>query len=142
VILLDTNVISEPMRPSGDVRVRDWLDDQAAETLYTSAINLAELLAGIERLPAGKRRDGLAADLAELMHTIFADRVLAFDEPAARIFPSLYSRARSAGYGLSFADAQIAAVAVAHGLTVATRDAKPFQAVGVAVVNPFERGAR
>jgi toxin FitB len=139
LILLDTNVISEPMKPSGHPDVRAWLDDQVADTLYTSAINLAELLDGIERLPAGRRRDGLLEELTALLQTVFGDRILAFDQQAASVFPRLHARARAAGYALSFADGQIAAVAAVHGLTVATRDTRPFEIVGVDVINPFRR---
>ena len=138
MIVLDTNVISEPMKVSGNAAVLTWLDQQAPETLYLTAINLAELLAGIEFLADGKRKDGLATALSDLISRLFGSRVLAFDEKAARAYAPLIGRARKAGRVISVADGQIAAIAAAHGYIVATRDAEPFKAVGVPVLNPWE----
>jgi len=138
VIVLDTNVVSEPMRPNGHPAVRIWLDQQVAETLYLTATSLAELLMGVEILPEGKRKEGLATALSELIETLFESRVLAFDQQAARAYAPLVGRARAAGQIVSVADGQIAAIATLHGFAVATRDTAPFVAAGVPVINPWE----
>ena len=131
MIILDTNVVSEPMKPRGDPSVQAWLDEQIAETLYLTSISLSELLLGVESLPRGKRKDGLSAALTELVITLFGSRVLSFDQQAATLYPTYVCRARAAGYSISVPDAQIAAIAGAHGFTVATRDTAPFVAAGV-----------
>lgn len=137
MIILDTNVISEPMKPNANPAVRAWLDQQAAETLYLTAINLSELLVGIEILPDGKRKEGLGAALAELVARLFGSRILSFDQQAAMAYAPLINRARIGGRIISVADGQIAAIAAVHGFAVATRDTEPFVAVGVTVINPW-----
>lgn len=138
MIILDTNVISEPMKPDGDPKVLAWLNDQAAETLYLTSVNLAELLAGLEILPDGKRKAGLHQKLLDLLSRLFEGRVLPFDEQAAIEFAPLIARARSTGRVISMADGQIAAIAKTRGFTVATRDLTPFEAAGVPIINPWE----
>jgi predicted nucleic acid-binding protein len=138
MIVLDTNVVSEPMKPRGHPAVRAWLDAQAAETLYLTATSLSELLVGIELLPVGKRRDGLMDALSELLSGLFGARILPFDRDAAIVYARLVAHARLAGHPMSVADAQIAAIADGRGFTVATRDTAPFIAAGVPVVNPWE----
>jgi predicted nucleic acid-binding protein len=137
VIILDTNVISEPMKAGADPRVAEWLDRQAAETLYLTATNLAEVLTGIELLPEGRRKRGLSAAMQELLAELFGARFLEFDQEAAVAYSMLVSRATAKGYAISVADGQIAAIAAVHGFTVATRDTGPFLAAGIAVVNPW-----
>lgn len=138
MIILDTNVVSEPMRPKGDPAVQAWLDEQAAETLYLTATSLSELLLGVERLPDGARKEGLGADLAALVAALFEARVLPFDQEAAMVYAPLVGRARALGHAISVADGQIAAIAAAHGFAVATRDTAPFGAAGVPVINPWQ----
>lgn len=138
MIILDTNVVSEPMRPVSDPAVQAWLDRQAAETLFLTATGLSELLLGGEILPDGKRKQGLGAALAEMVAALFEGRILPFDQQAALHYAPIVSRARAEGQTISFADSQIAAIAAAHGLTVATRDTAPFAAAGVPVINPWE----
>ena len=138
MIVLDTNVVSEPMRRNGDPAVRTWLDQQAAETLYLTATSLSELLVGIEILPDSRRKKGLADALSELLISLFGSRILAFDQPAAMAYAPLVRRARTRGRLISVADAQIAAIAAAHGFSVATRDTAPFLAAGVPVINPWK----
>ena len=138
MIVLDTNVVSEPMRPNGNPAVRTWLDQQVAETLYLTATSLAELLMGVEILPGGKRREGLATALSELIESLFESRILPFDQQAAGAYAPLVGRARAAGQIVSVADGQIAAIATLHGFAVATRDTAPFVAAGVPVINPWE----
>jgi hypothetical protein len=137
LIILDTNVISEPMKRQGDPAVRDWLDRQEAETLYVTATSLSELLTGIELVPAGRRRANLALSLSKLMDKLFGPRILAFDKPAAIAYASVVGRTRAAGFTISVADAQIAAIAQVTGFTVATRDTAPFSAAGTSIVNPW-----
>jgi hypothetical protein len=137
VILLDTNVVSEPMRPQPDQKVLAWLDAQAAESLYLSTVSFAELLLGIVSLPAGKRRRALAAALNQQVIALFGDRIVPFDLNAAEIYAEIVVRARRHGHPIAVADAQIAAIAVSHQFTLATRDEEPFQAAGVPVINPW-----
>ncbi len=138
MIVLDTNVVSEPMKPKGNPAVQTWLDRQAAETLYLTATSLSELLVGIEILPNSKRRVGLAAALNELLVSLFGPRILPFDQRAAMAYAPLVGRARSRGSLISVADGQIAAIASVHGFTVATRDTAPFIAAGVPIISPWE----
>jgi toxin FitB len=137
MIVLDTNVVSEPMRRDRDPAVQAWLDQQVAESLYLTATSLSELLLGIEILPDGKRKKGLAAALGELLAMLFGPRILPFDQQAAIVYAPLVRRARVGGRPISVADGQIAAIAATHGFTVATRDTAPFVAAGVPVVNPW-----
>jgi toxin FitB len=137
VILLDTNIVSEPLRPSPDTRVIEWIDAQPLETLFLSAITVAELRAGVALLPAGKRRTGLQQNLEKRVLPLFAGRVLPFDLACMRAYAELMARARTAGLAIATADGYIAAIAAANGFTVATRDTGPFEAAGAAVINPW-----
>ena len=137
MIVLDTNVVAEPMKPGGNPAVRTWLDQQVAETLYLTATSLSELLVGIEILPDGKRKKGLGAALAELLDKLFESRILPFDRQAATAYAPLVASARNSGHVISVADAQIAAIAAVHGFIVATRDTVPFMAAGVPIINPW-----
>jgi predicted nucleic acid-binding protein len=138
MIVLDTNVISEPMKPRPHPAVLAWLDRQVPETLYLTAVSLSELLVGIAILPDGKRKRGFDTAVSELISRRFGSRVLPFDETAAKVYALLIARAQSIGCTISVADGQIAAIAAAHGFTVATRDTGPFAAVGVPVIDPWE----
>jgi predicted nucleic acid-binding protein len=137
MIVLDTNVISEPLKPRADPAVIRWLDSQDPETLYLTATNVAEILIGIALLPAGKRKRGMELAMQSLQTRLFAGRFLSFDREAAIAFALLGSRAAAKGYSISVADCQIAAIAAVHGFAVATRDAAPFLAAGVPVINPW-----
>jgi predicted nucleic acid-binding protein len=138
MILLDTNVISEPQRQEPNPRVLDWLDSQALETLYLSTITVAELRAGIALMPAGKRRARLGENLEKRLLPMFANRVLSFDMACTKAYAELLAKSRAAGLAVETADAFIAAVALANGFIVATRDASPFEAAGLKVINPWE----
>ena len=138
--LLDTNVVSEPMRRSPDRRVQDWLDAQAVETLYLSTISLSELLLGIEGLPAGKRRSALAATLGQQVESLFEDRIISFDVAAAEAYAKVVMLARRNGCTISVADGQIAAIAASRHLKIASRDGAPFQAAGLVAINPWTAG--
>jgi predicted nucleic acid-binding protein len=137
MIILDTNIVSEPMRLSSDPAVVAWLDRQIIETLYLISVNLAQLLTGVEILPAGSRRDALQGALEELIPKLFGSRILAFDKEAEVAYASIVSRGRSNGQAICVADRQVVAVAVAHGYAVAARDATPFVAASVPVINPW-----
>ncbi|QQM32199.1 type II toxin-antitoxin system VapC family toxin [Martelella lutilitoris] len=136
MIVLDTNVVSEAMKPEPDLAVRDWLDEQAAETLYISSVTVAELLFGIGALPEGRRKQKLAATLDGML-PLFEGRILAFDSNAARHYADLAVAARKAGRGFPTPDGYIGAIATAHGFAVATRDASAFDAAGVPVIDPW-----
>ena len=138
MILLDTNVISEPQRREPNARVLEWIDAQALETLYLSAITVAELRAGIALMPAGKRRDSLHGNLEKRLLPMFANRVLSFDMACTKAYAELLAKCRAAGLAVETADAFIAAVALANGFAVATRDTRPFEAAGVNVINPWQ----
>lgn len=136
-LLLDTNVISEVMKPKPINSVQAWLDAQNHENISISSISVAEILFGIEVLPKGKRKETLTQAFNHFMQ-FFDSRVLAFDINTARHYAELAGVARNVGLGFPVPDAYIAAIAKAHGLAVVTRDVAPFRAVGLAVVNPFE----
>lgn len=137
MIVLDTNVISEPLRPAPENRVTEWINAQALETLYLSAITVAELRFGLASLPAGKRRDGLQASLEKQVLPLFVGRVLPFDMSASQACSELMAKARAAGLAIGAADGYIAATAAANGMMVATRDVSPFKAAGLDVINPW-----
>jgi predicted nucleic acid-binding protein len=136
MIVLDTIVVSEAMKPEPDAAVRAWLNDQAAETLYLSTVTLAELLFGIGSLPAGKRKNMLSRALDGLME-IFEGRVLPFDVDAARHYAELAVTARSGGRGFPTPDGYVAAIAASRGFMVASRDTAPYLAGGLQVLNPW-----
>jgi toxin FitB len=138
MILLDTNVISEPLRPAPDHRVVDWIDAQPLETIFLSAITVAELRFGVAALPAGKRRDTLREGLENRILPLFAGRVIPFDLGAAQTYADLMARARGQGIAIGMADGLIAATAAATGMSVATRDMAPFETAGVPCINPWE----
>jgi predicted nucleic acid-binding protein len=136
MILLDTNVISEAMKPQPDQAVLHWLDQQAAETLFLSSVAVAELAFGIGALPEGRRKANLSAALDGVLG-LFGTRILPFELNAARCYAALAVKARSAGQGFPTPDGYIAAIAAANGLIVASRDTSAFQAAGLAVINPW-----
>ncbi len=137
MIILDTNIVSEAMKPEPHPGVRAWLNEQIAETLYLSSVTLAELLFGIAALPTGKRKDMLAQALDGLME-LFRDRVLPFDTDAARRYAELAVTAKTGGRGFPTPDGYIAAIAASRNFIVASRDTAPYEAGGVSVINPWE----
>jgi predicted nucleic acid-binding protein len=138
MIILDTNVFSEPTKPTADARVEAWFDRQRRESLHITAINLAELLEGIAILPEGRRKQVLSVGLEKQLAFLITTPILAFDQKAAHAYAELIVRAKANRYTLPIADAQIAAIAKVHGYAVATRDVEPFLAAGVPVINPWE----
>jgi predicted nucleic acid-binding protein len=137
MIVLDTCVLSEPLKPSPNPHVLAWLDRQVVETLSTTAVTLAELLSCVARLPDGSRKRRLASDIEQTMQSLFGQRILPFDVEAAIVYAQIETLTRKSGQPLSVADQQIAAIAKSRRCAVATRDVDPFRAAGVAVINPW-----
>lgn len=137
MILIDTNVISELWKVEPYPAVLAWIDAQAVETLYLSAITVAELRFGVATMPEGKRRSIYRDRLEREVLPAFSGRVLSFDLEASQAYAELMARAKSEGKAIGKADGYIAATAAARALTVATRDVAPFQASGLAVINPW-----
>jgi toxin FitB len=137
MLVLDTNVISELMKSQPDAAVRSWLNEQDYESFYLCSMSWYELLFGIESLPTGRRKNTLKNALLSVRDDLFAHRILAFDEQAASLLSKQMADAQRKGAGASLEDGQIAAIALQHGYTVVSRDVRPFQALGVKVVNPW-----
>lgn len=137
MILLDTNVISEPLRRTPEARVIDWIDAQSLETLFLSAITVAELRFGVANLPVGKRRDELQTSLENQILPLFTGRVCPFDMGCTTAYAELMAKTKSAGLTIAAADGYIASIAATNRFSVATRDVSPFQAAGVNVINPW-----
>ena len=138
MILIDTNVISELWKIEPDPGVLTWIDAQAVETLYLSAITVAELRFGLASLPEGRRRSIYQERLEQEVLPAFRDRVLPFDLDASQAYAALMARAKAQGKAIGKADGYIAATAAARSLMVATRDLAPFRAAGLTVINPWE----
>ena len=138
MIILDTNVISELMKATPDQHVVAWLDRQDAMMLFTTSITIAEIIYGLDVLPPGKRRDYLDAAFNQVLTEAFKHRVLIFDEPAAHIYGKLMGRRKAAGHPLSVLDGQIAAIARAHQMSLATRNTRDFIDCELNLMNPFE----
>jgi len=139
VILLDTNIVSEFMKPQPHPSVIDWLDEQVSETLFLSSVTIAELHFGVAALPDSKRKVRIGAAVDRLMKA-YRGRVLPFDVEAAKQYAQLAMTAKKKGRGFPMPDAFIAAIAAVQGFTVATRDTAPFEAAGLDVINPWAKG--
>lgn len=137
MILLDTNVVSELMRPEPEANVVSWLAGQAPAEVFLTAITEAELRYGIAILPAGRRRDRLLAEVEVMLATDFSMRILAFGSEAARAYAEIGARRRAAGRPISHADCQIAAIARSRDAPVATRNEEHFENCGIGVINPW-----
>lgn len=138
MIVIDTNVISELWKIDPNPNVLAWIDAQAVETLYLSAITVAELRYGLATMPEGRRRLIYQERLENEVLPAFAGRVLPFDLDASQAYSNLMARARAEGRAIGKADGYIAATAAAHGLMVATRDTSPFEAAALSTINPWE----
>ncbi|MBZ5794334.1 type II toxin-antitoxin system VapC family toxin [Burkholderia contaminans] len=139
MILVDTNVISEPLRREPSAAVIEWLDAQNVETLFLAAISLAEIRLGVAVLPEGRRREWLHQSIEQRVLPLFRGRILPFDDAASKAYASLRARARAAGAAIAPSDGFIAGTAEANGLIVATRDVTPFEAMGIRVIDPWAR---
>ena len=137
MILLDTNVLFEQFRAKPDERVLAWLNEQPLETLYLSAMTVAEIRAGVALMPNGKRKKLLSESIEEKLLPLFAGRVLPFDMSCTRAYADVLATAKKAGSGIAAADAVIAATAHDGGFMIATRDTSPFEAAGLKVINPW-----
>ncbi len=142
MIVIDTNVISELMRPLPDPAVLAWVAVQPRPSLYTTSVNRAELLYGVAALPAGRRRDTYDAVIAAIDIEEFAGRVLPFDGTAAEHYARIVTARRAAGAPIEGFDALIAATAAAAGFAIATRDVRGFAGCGLDVINPWQVASR
>lgn len=138
MIVIDTNVISELWKIEPNSNVLAWMDAQTIETLYLSAVTVAELRYGLAAMPESKRRTIYQERLEREVLPAFAGRVLAFDLDTSKTYAERMAKARAEGKAIARADGYIAATAAAHGLMVATRDTSPFEAAGLEVINPWE----
>jgi toxin FitB len=138
MIVLDTNVLSELMRPKPSARVVAWVAKQPAAELFTTAITEAEIFLGIELVTRGKRREGLLAAAEAMFAEDFLGRVFAFDSNAARVFSKIAAHRRALGRPISHADAQIAAISQVQRAKLATRNVADFEECGLDVVDPWD----
>ncbi len=136
MIILDTHLVSEPLKSKPDAAVLAWLDRQAPETLYLTTITLAELQAGIETLPVGKRRTALQGATTELVAQ-FEGRVLSFDQDSAHAFGRVFAGTQAAGNPIHFGDCAIAAITIRRGFVLATRNVRDYKGAGIDLINPW-----
>jgi len=139
VIVLDTNVLSELIKPAPMRAVMDWVASQPATSMYTTSITHAEILHGIMLMPSGKRRSSIEAAAEAMFSQDFGGRVLPFGSDAARHYARIAATRRRAGHPISHFDAQIAAIARATGSAVATRNVSDFQGYGVKLIDPWQQ---
>jgi len=137
MILLDTNLVSETMKPAPNPGVMEWLNRQDLASLWLPVITVMELRFGAALLAPGPRRRALESGIDEAVERVFKGRIKPLDEPAARVFAVRAAAARRNGHPIGFADAAIAASAIHSGFRVATRDTAPFRNMGAEVVNPW-----
>lgn len=138
MIVLDTNVVSELLRPAADPDVLRWLDAQPPDTLYLCSVVTGELLYGVARLPDGRRKQRVAQALQSVIHEDFNLRVLSFDLEASMIYADFAARRESQGQPISMADAQIAATCLRYDATLASRNVRDFEGLSLALINPWD----
>jgi predicted nucleic acid-binding protein len=141
MIIVDTNVISELFRPAPAKQVETWLADQDGANLYFTTIGEAELRHGVAILPSGKRRTALTRAIEGILEEDFRDRILPFDRPAASAYAAIAADRRALGRPISQFDCQIAAIARAHGASVATRNTSDYESCGVDLLNPWDQSS-
>ena len=141
MVLIDTNVVSELMRLTPDREVMAWFSVQDSAELYLTAVTEAELRAGAAILPAGRRRDRLAAEVDAMVREDFAGRVLPFDSLAAKAYAEIAATRRSLGRPILEADCQIAAIARVTNGAIATRNRADFELCGIALIDPWASNA-
>ncbi len=137
MIILDTNVVSEFMTSPPASSVLSWLNAQNTTSLYLTTITIAEVSFGLRTMPQGKRRDMLAERFEQFVTTAFEQRILSFDEDAAKVYGEVMGYRREIGRPMSSLDGQIAAIARSRGFSVASRNTKDFEECQVDVINPF-----
>jgi hypothetical protein len=137
MIIIDTNVISELLRPTPDPAVETWLGAQDGLSIYLTAISESELRYGVAIIANGKRRDGLANAIDRILRDDMAGRILPFDSAAARAYADIAASRHGASKPIAQADCQIAAIAMAHGAPVATRNTADFEGFGIDLINPW-----
>lgn len=138
MIILDTNVLSELMRPSPDRMVVEWLLRRGSEGLRTTAICQAEVLAGIAALPESRRRRDLEQGASHVFSRVLGDQILPFGSDAASYFAAIVARRRNAGLAVEAPDAMIGAIALRHGAAVATRNVRDFADCGIVMHDPWK----
>jgi predicted nucleic acid-binding protein len=137
VIVLDTNVLSELLRPNPEQAVLSWMDGKPGSAMFVTAIARAEMFLGIRSMPEGRRRSHLEWAAREIFEIDFFGRVLNFDRDAADAFATLAAERRRAGRPMSQADAMIAAIVLSRGAALATRNVRDFVDCGITVINPW-----
>lgn len=137
MILVDTNIISEAMRPSGNPLVKAWLDRTSSELCLCAPV-LAEIRAGIDRLPDGAKKRAFDAAYAEIEARTFVGPLIAFERAAAHRFGQILALRRAKGRPIGLIDAMIGATALANGMPIATRDVYDFDELGIELINPFD----
>ena len=137
MMVLDTNVVSELMRPAPSPQVLAWLNAQTPDTLWLTSVSVAELLFGIARLPDGARKQAFVQAAKRMLDEDFTNRVLVFDLEAASVFADLAATSERAGRPISLADGQIASICLVHNASLVTRNEKDFTHLGVQVVNAW-----
>ena len=137
MIVVDTNVLSELLRRSPNRSVLTWFNEMPLESVWTSAITVFEIRSGLEAMSGGKRRRELETAFAKVLEEDLEDRVLPFDHAAANAAGAIAARQRQAGRPVEIRDVQIAGIAVARKATLATRNVRHFEDVGVALVDPW-----
>ena len=138
MFLLDTNIVSEWTKPRPSPRLSAWLDSQAESELFLSVITFAELRRGSALLSPGKKREALTRWIDGALTERFEGRVLAVDRPVCDVWGQLLAQARGRGHALSVMDGFVAATALAHGLTLVTRNISDFASLDLELVNPFD----
>ncbi|ULJ76186.1 type II toxin-antitoxin system VapC family toxin [Rhizobium gallicum] len=136
-LLLDTNVLSEVTKPCPDTRVLEWLDGLDEDRAFISVVSIAEIRRGVALMDSGRKRDALAEWLARDLPQRFEKRVIPVEEPVALAWGELMALAKRSGRGLSSMDGLIAATAMAHDLTLATRNTRDFEGFGIEIVDPW-----
>lgn len=137
MIILDTNVLSEPLRPVPDPRVRAWVNAQVTTSLFVTTVSQAEMLFGVALLPHGRRRRSLQTAIELIFEVEFAERTLPFDSSAARAYPMVAAQRRSAGRPVTAEDAFIAAIAKSRDAALATRNVFDFSGCGIDLIDPW-----
>ncbi len=137
MIILDTNVLSELLRPTPFARIALWVEEQPRSEVFTTSITEAEIFYGIELLPKGKRREALLAAAESMFSEDFTGQVISFDSDAARAFSRVAARRRELGRPIAYPDGQIAAIANVYGAVVATRNVADFENCGIRIIDPW-----